>query len=199
MIHTDILMTSVKQLKRLNSYFCTQRRRDFLQLMLDARTSKESVSLENFDTASPAGELHYRNLQTQPSTSQQDNHVPPREPPSSRQQKKMITEDEIVGQAFVFLVAGYETSSNTLALTCYLLAIHPECQHKVQEEVDDFFSRHVRVFDWISFSFVIIQHFSWGNLWNYLMKIRIRFKTVIHLVFCCRSHLIIQMSRSWSI
>uniref|UniRef100_A0A3Q3XAJ6 Thromboxane-A synthase n=1 Tax=Mola mola TaxID=94237 RepID=A0A3Q3XAJ6_MOLML len=119
-----------------------QRRRDFLQLMLDAQTSKESVSLENFDTANPAGELHYRNLQTQSSTSEQDNHVPPKEPHNSRQQKKMITEDEIVGQAFVFLVAGYETSSNTLALTCYLLAIHPECQYKVQEEVDDFFSRH---------------------------------------------------------
>uniref|UniRef100_A0A8C9YMK8 Thromboxane-A synthase n=1 Tax=Sander lucioperca TaxID=283035 RepID=A0A8C9YMK8_SANLU len=97
-----------------------QRRRDFLQLMLDARTSKECVSLEDFDTAKHA-----------------------EEPPSRRPQKKMMTEDEVVGQAFVFLLAGYETSSNTLAFTCYLLAIHPECQCKVQEEVDDFFTRHV--------------------------------------------------------
>lgn len=56
-----------------------------------------------------------------------------------------MSEDEIVGQAFVFLLAGYETSSNTLAFTCYLLALHPECQHKVQEEVDEFFTRHVSV------------------------------------------------------
>ncbi|XP_037553385.1 thromboxane-A synthase, partial [Nematolebias whitei] len=57
-------------------------------------------------------------------------------------QKKVITEDEIVGQAFVFLLAGYDTISNTLSFTCYLLALHPECQRKVQEEVDEFFTRH---------------------------------------------------------
>ncbi|XP_029289316.1 thromboxane-A synthase [Cottoperca gobio] len=119
-----------------------QRRRDFLQLMLDARTSKERVSLEHFETENHAGELDHRNLQAQVPASDQDNRLPPQEPPTRRPQKKMITEDEIVGQAFVFLLAGYETSSNTLAFTCYLLAIHPECQCKVQEEVDDFFTRH---------------------------------------------------------
>ncbi|CAF98286.1 unnamed protein product, partial [Tetraodon nigroviridis] len=104
-----------------------QRRRDFLQLMLDARSSDASVSLEHFDTAEPAGELDTTNEQIL----NQD-----------RPQRKMITEDEIVGQAFVFLVAGYETSSNTLAFACYLLAINPECQRKLQEEVDHFFTRH---------------------------------------------------------
>uniref|UniRef100_A0A8D3D5Y8 Thromboxane-A synthase n=1 Tax=Scophthalmus maximus TaxID=52904 RepID=A0A8D3D5Y8_SCOMX len=98
-----------------------ERRRDFLQLMLDARTSKESVSLEHFDTLNHTDELRSHSRGTQ---------------------KKMITEDEIVGQAFVFLLAGYETSSNTLAFTCYLLAIHPECQRKVQDEVDEFFTRY---------------------------------------------------------
>ncbi|KAG7244445.1 hypothetical protein INR49_030097 [Caranx melampygus] len=120
-----------------------QRRRDFLQLMLDARTSRESVSLEHFDTTNHTDELDQRNQLTQPSTSDQDNsRLHPQEPPVRRTQKKMMSEDEIVGQAFVFLLAGYETSSNTLAFTCYLLAIHPECQHKVQEEVDEFFTRH---------------------------------------------------------
>uniref|UniRef100_A0A665W4C6 Thromboxane-A synthase n=1 Tax=Echeneis naucrates TaxID=173247 RepID=A0A665W4C6_ECHNA len=104
-----------------------QRRRDFLQLMLDARTSKETV-----------------NQQTQPLIADQDNDCPlPQKPHSRLPQKKMITEEEIVGQAFVFLLAGYETSSNTLAFTCYLLAIHPGCQCKVQQEVDDFFTRYV--------------------------------------------------------
>ncbi|XP_056907891.1 thromboxane-A synthase isoform X3 [Takifugu flavidus] len=109
-----------------------QRRRDFLQLMLDARTSDESVSIEHFDTAHPVGEAHNRSEQNQ------DNQVGPQERP----QMKMITEDEIVGQAFVFLVAGYETSSNTLAFACYLLAINPECQRELQKEVDHFFTRH---------------------------------------------------------
>ncbi|CAJ1057151.1 thromboxane-A synthase [Xyrichtys novacula] len=110
-----------------------QRRRDFLQLMLDARTNREGVSLEQFDTGNHTDELDHR-----ATASNQDSQ----ESPGRRHQKKMMTEDEIVGQAFVFLLAGYETSSNTLAFTCYLLALHPDCQSKVQQEVDDFFSRH---------------------------------------------------------
>ncbi|XP_008290221.1 thromboxane-A synthase-like [Stegastes partitus] len=120
-----------------------QRRRDFLQLILDARTSDEMVSLEHFDTANHADELDHRNQRTQASASDQDSgHPHPQESPVRRPQKKKMTEDEVVGQAFVFLLAGYETSSNTLAFTCYLLALHPECQRRVQEEVDDFFTRH---------------------------------------------------------
>ncbi|XP_047453039.1 thromboxane-A synthase [Mugil cephalus] len=120
-----------------------QRRRDFLQLMLNARTSKECVSLEQFDTANHDDEADHKTQPTQPSTSDQDDSHPRTQEPSARgSQKKMITEDEIVGQAFVFLVAGYETSSNTLGFACYLLALHPECQRKVQEEVDDFFTKY---------------------------------------------------------
>lgn len=114
--------------------------------MLDARTSKDSVSLEHFDTVNHGSELDHTNQHTQPQASDQDNdHLQPQEPHTRRPQKKMMTEDEIVGQAFVFLLAGYETSSNTLAFTCYLLAIHPECQLKIQEEVDEFFTRNVSV------------------------------------------------------
>ncbi|KAL4006045.1 hypothetical protein ACER0C_005758 [Sarotherodon galilaeus] len=120
-----------------------ERRRDFLQLMLDARTTKESVSLDHFDTSNDPEEIEHRNQETQPSGSVQENDPPHSQEPSVRRpQKKMMTEDEIVGQAFVFLLAGYETSSNTLAFTCYLLALHPECQLKVQKEVDDFYTRH---------------------------------------------------------
>uniref|UniRef100_A0A672GC50 Thromboxane-A synthase n=1 Tax=Salarias fasciatus TaxID=181472 RepID=A0A672GC50_SALFA len=118
-----------------------QRRRDFLQLMLDARTSRESVSVEHFDTANHA-ESDQRNQQTHTPCDQEAGQPHSQEPPARRSQKKMMTEDEIIGQAFVFLLAGYETSSNTLAFTCYLLALHPECQRKVHQEVDDFFTRH---------------------------------------------------------
>lgn len=129
--------------------------------MLDVRSSKESVSVEHFDTANHADEPeHNRSQQTQSSASNQDDRLHSQETPTRRPQKKMITEDEIVGQAFVFLLAGYETSSNTLAFTCYLLAINPDCQRKVQEEVDDFFTRHVSVF---ALWFVMI------SLWHGMM------------------------------
>ncbi|XP_076027757.1 thromboxane-A synthase [Genypterus blacodes] len=118
-----------------------QRRRDFLQQMLDARSSNDRVSSEHLDAANQADELQHHQAHRSAPEPDCDLHQP-QEPRSRRPQRKTMTEDEIVGQAFVFLLAGYETSSNTLGFTCYLLALHPECQRKVQEEVDEFFSRH---------------------------------------------------------
>ncbi|XP_076127632.1 thromboxane-A synthase isoform X2 [Alosa pseudoharengus] len=132
-----------------------QRRRDFLQLMLDSRTSKECVSLEHFDVVNQADEASPSTHSTHStaqhtlsgSTAQESGQESSKQstahgPTQGAAQKRVMTEDEIVGQAFIFLLAGYETTSSTLAFTCYLLATHPECQQKLQREVDDFFSRH---------------------------------------------------------
>lgn len=105
----------------------SERRRDFLQLMLDARST---VALEHFDVVNQSDELPANG----PSS--------PEDLPPRRTQKRMMTQDEIVGQAFIFLLAGYETSSNTLAFVCYLLSQHPECQARLQDEVDQFYTKH---------------------------------------------------------
>lgn len=101
--------------------------------MLDVRSSKECVSLDHFDVVNQSDEKVVADEKTESI----------HESAKRSQQKRMMTENEIIGQAFIFLLAGYETSSNTLAFVCYLLAIHPDCQKKVQRELDDFFSRHV--------------------------------------------------------
>lgn len=168
--------------------------------MLDARSSSESVSVEHFDTANHTDEPEYRDQQAQPSTSNQDDRLNSQETPTRRPQKKMITEDEIVGQSFVFLLAGYETSSNTLAFTCYLLALNPECQCRVQEEVDDFFTRHVSMLPCGS----LWSHYGIESQWRVVGLPHLKFLLqVLNVFFCylflCRRHQITQMSRSWSI
>ncbi|RXM35494.1 Thromboxane-A synthase [Acipenser ruthenus] len=94
------------------------------ELMLDVRSTNEYVGVENFDVVNHADEGGSSNATPK------------------KTQKRMLTEDEIMGQAFIFLLAGYETTSSTLAFAAYLLAIHQECQEKLQREVDEFYARH---------------------------------------------------------
>ena len=48
-----------------------------------------------------------------------------------------LSDDEIVAQAITFLLAGYETSSNTLAFTLYHMAVNPDVQDKLRTEIKD--------------------------------------------------------------
>uniref|UniRef100_A0A671S5H0 Thromboxane-A synthase n=1 Tax=Sinocyclocheilus anshuiensis TaxID=1608454 RepID=A0A671S5H0_9TELE len=115
-----------KMIKQRDDLPPEQRRRDFLQLMLDVRASNKYLSLEHFDVVNDTDEQAC----TEQGMDNGQENGPGNESTKRAQQKRMMTEDEIVGQSFIFLLAGYETSSNTLAFTCYLL------------EVDEFFSRH---------------------------------------------------------
>ncbi|CAD5111583.1 DgyrCDS885 [Dimorphilus gyrociliatus] len=49
---------------------------------------------------------------------------------------KVLSSMEVVNQLVLFLLAGYETSSTTMAYAFYLLALNPKVQAKLQEEVD---------------------------------------------------------------
>jgi cytochrome P450 len=40
-----------------------------------------------------------------------------------------------VGQAFTFLLAGYETAATTLSFALYELALHPEIQQSLRAEI----------------------------------------------------------------
>ena len=46
-----------------------------------------------------------------------------------------LTENEVIAEMVLFFLAGYDTSSNILGLTCYQLAIYPEIQERVYEEI----------------------------------------------------------------
>ncbi|XP_029433156.1 cytochrome P450 3A9-like [Rhinatrema bivittatum] len=49
---------------------------------------------------------------------------------------KTLSDAEIMAQSFVFILAGYETTGSSLSFLSYNLAIHPEVQQRLQEEVD---------------------------------------------------------------
>ena len=47
-----------------------------------------------------------------------------------------LTQDEIIGNVFLFMVAGYETTAAALAFVTYVLAQNPDVLSKLQAEID---------------------------------------------------------------
>ncbi|XP_068249608.1 cytochrome P450 3A31-like [Palaemon carinicauda] len=49
--------------------------------------------------------------------------------------KTKLTEREVVENAYLFVLAGYETTSNALSYAIHLLSVHPETQDLIEREV----------------------------------------------------------------
>ena len=50
-----------------------------------------------------------------------------------------LSNDEIVGEVAIFILAGYETTSNSLSYTAYLLALNPTIQDRLIKEINDYY------------------------------------------------------------
>ena len=48
-----------------------------------------------------------------------------------------LSDDEVIGNLFVFIIAGHETSGSSIHFCLLLLALNPQYQCRVQEELDD--------------------------------------------------------------
>ncbi|PIK39987.1 putative cytochrome P450 3A24 [Apostichopus japonicus] len=95
------------------------KRVDFLQLMIDAhkldnQEDGEADAMVREDTATN------KDAQTRTHS------------------KAALTTNEVMANAFTFLLAGYETTNVALCFTSYLLAMNPEQQDRLIEEVDKY-------------------------------------------------------------
>lgn len=63
-----------------------------------------------------------------------------------------LTEEEIIAQTIVILAAGFETTGSTLAFTVFYLALHPEIQVKLRQEIKEATRshEHASTFDFIN-------------------------------------------------
>ena len=77
---------------------------------------------------------------------------------------RRLTDEEIVSHSITFLLAGYETTANTLAYTSYLLALNPEIQEKLQATIDEYFESNP--VSWYNSVYAKVNH---GNLSTFIL------------------------------
>lgn len=53
-----------------------------------------------------------------------------------------LTIEEIAAQSLIFFVAGFETSSTTMHCAAYELAVNPDIQDRLREEIIDVLKKH---------------------------------------------------------
>ena len=107
-------------------------RKDFIQLMLDARESQGQ--LENLSALEVS--LKEDSTVSECTTSEESTKEKKTEVISGKKGKGM-TLSEMQAQCMAFLLAGYETTSTALSFTAYELALHPDIQQKLQQEIDE--------------------------------------------------------------
>lgn len=59
-----------------------------------------------------------------------------------------LSDDEIMGNAFIMLAAGHDTTANTLHFALLELAAHPAAQRALQADVDRLLGRHTNPATW---------------------------------------------------
>ncbi|XP_021934430.1 cytochrome P450 6k1-like [Zootermopsis nevadensis] len=94
-------------------------RNDFMQLMIQLK-NKTLGAVENNDTNFPVKE-----------TDELNSNAP-----------FEVTMDVIAAQAFLFFLAGFETSSTTMTFCLYELALNPDIQERLRAEIDTVLGKH---------------------------------------------------------
>ncbi|XP_060066275.1 cytochrome P450 3A2-like [Ylistrum balloti] len=87
-------------------------RKDFLQLMIDAQEGRLEVDDADEDSKEHSDLWSIR-------------------------KHHGLTYHEILGNAELFFVAGYETTAIALTMNAYNLASHPECQDRLRQEIEE--------------------------------------------------------------
>ena len=48
----------------------------------------------------------------------------------------------VAANAYLLMLAGHETTASALSYISYLLALHPEVQERLAEEIDNYLQEH---------------------------------------------------------
>ena len=96
----------------------------YMQEMVDSkRAAKSSATTDNNTATDLISQLA---KQTSSTTNEKDS-------------SSGLTDSEVIGNLFVFIIAGHETSASSIHFSLIMLALNPSVQRRVQQELDTIF------------------------------------------------------------
>lgn len=99
---------------------------DFIDLLINAEKDSKNSNVVDRDV-NDANEAHHVNEGHEELDSERK--------ALSGVSEKYLTEDEMLAQVWVFFNAGYETTATTLTFASYELALNPDIQERLYDEV----------------------------------------------------------------
>ena len=102
---------------------------DFLQLLMDSQEKENKEKIDKMDIQSIDAESHYVNEDSEEIKNASYKSL------NGKIDDSPITDDEIVAQAWIFFLAGYETTASTLSYCTHELALNQNVQEKLYQEI----------------------------------------------------------------
>ncbi|CAG2103193.1 unnamed protein product, partial [Medioppia subpectinata] len=102
-----------------------EKHNDFLQLLVDTADEGEEADKNHKQSALKEDMTQNANLPKELSN----------EIINKNRKRLSLTDNEIISQSWLFLLAGYETASTAIAFCFYELALNPDIQDKVYDEI----------------------------------------------------------------
>jgi len=137
---TQIIVSHVEKVMEIRRQKKDFKTVDVLQLMMDASETvmSEAANQKKDSTSSDENNnslVGSSSANVPTSLHKTSNGIYERLHASVARRDLKLTDKEIVANAWVFLMAGFETTASAMAFTTYLLAEHPEVQEKLHREI----------------------------------------------------------------
>ncbi|XP_017491557.1 PREDICTED: cytochrome P450 3A19-like [Rhagoletis zephyria] len=106
------------------------KRNDLVQLLMDAYVYESDLKDNNYEKLTASAD--HDEVEAKETITVNGNGQAP-----NNSVKRTLDEKEIIAQCLIFFIAGFETTATTLSMAAYFLALNPEVQERLYDELTE--------------------------------------------------------------